>query len=251
MKNAHDILEKLAVDQKFAKYRFTWSETERRFSTLSEASRFFIEVMLNQGARYEEIAAAAEHFVSTHFPKESIWDDIAATPLDSLASICQRGYNNKAYARRFLYNHFHKYLKENAKIIVDKYHSDPRTIWNVAAKDVELIYHMLKAFHGIGDALAKIAQATLVRKYGLAGGTQSKQYLKIKPDIHVNRVLYRMGLAEKETAKSAIRCVEEAGVSSQADLDAVLVNAGRKYCRKSEPLCDECYLNIYCKKNLE
>ena len=247
MQIAHDILEKLAVDPKFASYRFPWSETRKRF-TLQTASSFFIGVMLDQGQQAERSSEGANHFVETYFPEESIWEDIAATHLNRLTSICQKGWDGTSYALHYNYSKFPKALKENAKIIVKNYASDPRNIWNVAPNDVEQIYIRFNKFVLIGDALAKMAQFALVRK-GIAGGIQSKQYLKAKPDIHVSKVLYRMSLSENESPKSAIRCIEMAEVSSQADLDAVLFNVGRDFCFKNKPLCDECILNTCCKKN--
>ena len=93
-----------------------------------------------------------------------------------------------------------------------------------------------------------MAQFVLVRDYGVAADIQSKGYLKAKPGIHVTKVLYRMGLSENEKPASAKQCIEEAGVSSQAVLDAVLFNVGRTFCHKKTPKCDECILNTYCEK---
>lgn len=249
MKNAHDILEKLVVAPEFADYRFEWSPNRKRFSSISSASVFFIFVMLNQGMDVARVEAAAEHFVENQFPGETIWRDIAATHLNSLKSICQTGFEGVSYAVNYNYNKFHNNLKENAKILVADYHADPRNIWNVTPENVEEIYIRFKKFHGIDD-LAKMAQFILVRDYGVAGGIQSKQYLKAKPDIHVSKVLYRMGLSDDETPKSAVKCIEAANVSSQADLDGVLFNVGREFCLKNEPLCSECVLKACCKKIL-
>jgi endonuclease III len=249
MKTAHAILEKLVVDPEFAEYRFPWSETRRHF-TMSTASSFFIEVMLNYGQRAERAWEGAEHFVETHFPEDSIWKDIAAMHLNRLTPICRGGYEGTGYASRFGFNDFPRYLRENARVIVDKYDADPRKIWNVTPENVEQIYSRFFQFKGIGQALAKMAQFNLVRSHGVAGGIQSKQYLKAKPDMHVQRVLYRLGLSKSISPSSAIQCIEEAKVSSQADLDAVLFNVGRKFCHKTNPQCKECILNTYCKKVL-
>jgi endonuclease III len=251
MKNAHAILEKLCVDPRFKDYWFKWSETEKPFTTIREASVFFINVMLDQGGRWEVAKSNAKYFVENYFPEESIWKDIKKKDLDSLEKICKKGnHNGKGFASRFMHEHFHNYLQKNAELIVNRYKADPRNIWSVTAENVELIYHRLLEFHGIGDALAKMGQFTLVRKYGIAGGKESKQHLRAKPDIHVSRVLYRMGLSENEKPASAVRCIDAAGVSSQADLDAVLVSMGRKFCKKTDPKCADCPLKRDCDKRL-
>jgi len=251
MKNAHDILEKLATGKEFRAYRFNWSPSRKRFSSISTASVFFIHVMLDKLRKGEGSWTAAEHFVTNQFPNETIWDEIKATHLNSLTSICLKGNNGGPYAVYLYTNKFPEDLKKNAKIMVSDYGSDPRNIWNVTPENVELIYTRFMKFHGIADALAKMAQFELVRDYGVAGSKESKQYLKAKPDIHVSKVLYRMGLSQNETPRSAVNCIEKANVSSQADLDAVLFKVGHNFCLKSKPLCDECPLKAYCDKKLK
>ena len=129
---------------------------------------------------------------------------------------------------------------------MNEYDSDPRNIWNVSQENVDLIYDRFRKFHGIGPEKARMAQFLLVQKHGVAGGETSKQYVEVKADRHVIKVLYRMGLAKEKTKASAKNCIKEAGpLSSQADLDSVLFEVGREFChagKKKKPQCDECDL---------
>lgn len=247
MESAHKTFEHMITGDEFEDYRFKW-RTGEGFRSISEASTFFIEVMLQQGQKADRVPDAAKHFVKEYFPDDSIWHDIAKKHIDSLTKICQQGYNGRSYASKFNVNKFPKWLKDNAQIMIETYDGDPRNIWDVSKEDVEKIYTRFEEFSGIGDALAKMAQFTLVRRYEIAGGIKSKQYLKVKPDVHVCRVLHRMGLSDSESPEDAIKCVESAKISSQADLDAVLVNIGRKHCFKNKPMCPNCLLKKVCKK---
>lgn len=253
MPSAHEIFEKIITDDEFSNYRKEWNTGRTKFS-ISSASIFFIFVMIDQGMKASRASKSAKHFVDTNFPESSIWEDIANKRKDSLKKISQKGFDGTSYPPPFMFNTFHIYLKENAKIINDVYDGDPRKIWNVSKKDVDKIYTRFTEFHGIGDALAKMAQFILVRDKGVAGGIESKQYLSVKPDIHVNKVLFRMGLTNKESASGTIKCIEDAEekekISSQADLDLVLFKVGREFCSKSEPNCNDCPLTKLCKKVL-
>lgn len=182
------MLGKIITDEKFEKYRYPWKK--ETIESVSEASIIFVRVMLQQGQKAEQAQIAGKHFVETNFPNESIWYDIEKESIDNLRVICQSGYEGKGYATRYNFAKFPKWIKSNAEIMTKKYDGDPRNIWDVPEKYVEEIYKRFKKFHGIGDALAKMAQFILVRRYAVVGGIKSKQHLKVKPDIHICRVLY-------------------------------------------------------------
>ena len=106
-------------------------------------------------------------------------------------------------------------------------------------------------FEGIGDALAKMAQFILVRDYGIAGGKKSKKYMSVKPDVHLQRVLFRLGISEKKTPASVISSVDNLKLRSQADFDWAVWTIGREHCHaKKEPDCSGCPLDRVCEKHL-
>ena len=113
-KKAHDILEKLIRAPELDKYRREWSEKRTHFS-ITDASIFFIRVMLQQTQLAGRAQDAGQHFVEEYFPKDTIWEDIAAKHLNSLISICQTGFDGKSYASVYNYNEFPRWLKKNAK----------------------------------------------------------------------------------------------------------------------------------------
>lgn len=233
-----------------------WSEARRRFSE-QEANAFFVGVMLDKGQKANRAWEGGEHLVNNHFNKMSnFWEDVVTTHLSTVRKICKTGYEGKQYAYRFDTSSkerkgFPDHLKENAKKIIEDYEGDVRNVWNgVRPEEVDVIYDRFREFSGIGDALAKMAQFILVRDCGIAGGKEIRKKLKVKPDLHVRRVLYRLGIAEDKSVKSVIDATEKMKLKSPADFDWAIFDIGRNYCFKSKPNCSECHLNKVCQKRL-
>ncbi|MFV0349023.1 MAG: hypothetical protein ACK5JO_10585 [Halodesulfovibrio sp.] len=226
-----------------------WSPTRKRFSSVSSASEFFIGSLLDQGQKADRAWKGGEHFVRNYYPENTIWKDIADTHFSTLKSTCTKGFEGTAFASRFNVNNFAEWLRKNAEIMNEKYDGDPRNIWNyIASKDVDIIYHRLQEFYGIGDAIAKMMQFILVRNYGVAGGEASKKMLSVKPDIHLQRVCYRLGLIDEMKAVKVADWATEAKLASPADFDAAVWVIGRDYCGESKSNCVECPLDSVCAK---
>ena len=227
-----------------------WSDNRRRF-TANKANAFFVCVMLDQMQKADRAWEAGEYMVENHFNDTGdFWKEISDTHLSTIRKICRRGYDGQAFALGVKANIFPDNLKSAAKKIVGHYGSDVRKVWSVDAKHVDDIYDRFKEFDGIGDALAKMAQFILVRDYGIAGGRDSKKYLSVKPDVHLQRVLFRLGIAEKETAASVIANVDNMKLRSPADFDWAVWNIGRDYCHSDKPDCSRCPLEKICEKHL-
>ena len=228
-----------------------WSDKKRRF-TKRKANEFFVGVMLDQRQEADRAWEAGKYMVKHCFNDTSdFWKEIADTHLSTIKKICREGYDGQAFALNVKINVFPKNLKSAARKIVDEYESDVRNVWNdVDAEHVNEIYNRFKGFEGIGGALAKMAQFILVRDYGIAGGKESKRYLSVKPDVHLQRVLFRLGISEKKTAASVNSNVDNLSLRSPADFDWAVWNIGREYCTPREPDCSHCPLEKVCKKRL-
>ena len=233
-----------------------WSAVRRRFSEQG-ANAFFVGVMLDSAQIANRAWEGGKHLVNNHFNETSnFWEDVANTHLNTVKRICRTGYERKQYAIRFNASTpknkgFPEYLKKNAKKIMEDYEGDVRNIWNgIRPQEVHVIYDRFKEFWGIGDALAKMAQFILVRSYGIAGGKEIKKKMKVKPDRHVKRVLYRLGISEDKSPNSVIDATEKMKLKSPADFDWAIFDIGRKYCNPKEPKCSDCPLNKVCQKRL-
>ena len=234
----------------YRKYGPPWSSTRRRFSE-RKANEFFVGVMLDQGQDADRAWDAGKYMVENYFSgTEDFWCGVAKTHHSTIGKICRTGYLGKAFALGVKVNVFPKNLKAAANKIVDEYGSDVRNIWNnIGKKDVDKIYFRFKEFDGIGDALAKMAQFILVRSYGIAGGKESKKYMSVKPDIHLQRVLFRLGIAERQTAASVASGADRLKLSSPADFDWAVWDIGRSYCHSNAPDCSNCPLDEVCESH--
>lgn len=221
-----------------------WHDPPEKLSKTG-ATLFFINLILDQGQKVGLKNEAAKHLVKNHFqPANNFWQNILDTHSSTIRKICTKGFEGKHYALRFQANKFPGWLRSAAEIIIEKYSGDPRDIWR--DQDLDKIYKRLKEFPGIGDALAKLGQIDLARKYGVAGGASAKQSLKVKPDIIVRRVMYRVGISDSEKEKVVIDAIDEQNIRSEADFDAVVWDIGREFCKKTNPTCDKCHLNEEC-----
>lgn len=108
----------------------------------------------------------------------------------------------------------------------------------------------------------------LIRKFYYLGNVLVLEYLKevgidaIKPDVHVVRVMYRLGLidSEKMSPENIDKVIEVANKMSQLTreklnvIDAIFWMYGgsgdnhvkKAICPKNKPLCNECPLTEYC-----
>ena len=217
-----------------------------------KGNEFFVGVMLDQMMPAERAWAAGEYLVENYFyGTDGFWQEIANTHHATVKKICTKGNRGGAFALGVRVNVFPKNLKSAAKKIVDEYDSDVRNVWNgIDTKHVDEIYKRFMEFEGIGDALAKMAQFILVRDHGIAGGKKSKRYLSVKPDVHVRRVLFRLGISEKQTPASIVSNIDKLNLRSQADFDWAVWTIGRERCHAGEPECTGCPLGRVCEKHL-
>lgn len=223
----------------------TWESKPKRVTRRKAANAFFIGVLFDQQQGADRAWEGGDHMVANHFRGENFWEEVARTPLSKVKRIMRYGFEGKAYFR--FWNRFSKHLKDNAKLILDRYDGDVRKVWkNVSSRDVNDIYYRFLEFKGVGPALARMAQFILVRDCGMAGGEDSKRYMRVKPDRHVCRVTYRLGLVSNTRPKSVAAEIDQLGLQSQADFDLVVFRVGQNWCKPSSPNCVECPLTGVC-----
>ena len=229
---------------------------KRRRMSDHQANAFFVGVMLDQGQDLDRAWDAGRHFCSWFDTDSNLWNQVASTPLRSLRRISRVGFDEGeesrwrgAYACRNV-NKFPDWIKASAKLILEKYDGDARKIWKgTKAEDVGELYDRFHEFPGIGDALAKMAQFILVRSYGVGGGEKNKSKMRVKPDVHVRRVAYRIGLTTRTRPPKAVaEEIEELRLNSPADFDWAVLDIGRNFCKKTLPLCTECPVVPTCQK---
>lgn len=223
-----------------------------------KACRFFIGVMLDQMQPADRAWTAAEEFVNKrnhHWSYRTFWRHLAEMDIRSLRKYCNfdpqyesgytgsyAGYN----ARKFPYR-----LRNNARIIVNEYQSIVENIWMVDLPrnnedKIREITNRFQVFDGIGENLANMATFSLVRNHGYAGGFNSRKFLRIKLDTHVNRVLSKAilhGNPELETIKCYVQRLNRE-LESPADFDFAVYKIGQDYCQYND--CNNCPIRNVC-----
>lgn len=233
----------------YTENNYEWAKwtNYRHHLSITTANRFFISVMLDQIGNADRAWEAGEHFVANHF-NDDFWNEIRDIHWATLRRICQYGFDGKTYAVHFTFNEFPKWIKTNARIMIDEYDSDPRNIWNNA--EVAEIRNRFENFAGIRVALSRMATNILVRNYGIAGGRRVRNQLFLKPDVFLQRVMYRVGFIENQRAvlKAERIMKQDRILRSPADFDAAIWAIGKEYCHKQNPNCADCPINQVCNR---
>lgn len=74
--------------------------------------------------------------------------------------------------------------------------------------------------------------------------------MDISPDIHIMRVMNRLGLLpdeRKDDRSLAMYRAREVNTEYPGILDGLFWSMGKNYCRPSNPVCRDCSLNDVCK----
>ena len=133
-------------------------------------------------------------------------------------------------------------VKELAEIVAGECDGDAERIWlGRTAADVQ---RTLLQIHGIGDGIAAMAVGLLERCRGVRFPDPSSMH--VKPDTHVQRVLYRLGAAQKLEEREALRAAASLNPGHPGALDPALWVIGRRWCHLAEPDCGECVMSDLC-----
>lgn len=145
----------------------------------------------------------------------------------------------------------HRFNSDMAKVFVNavekiktKYNGDASQIWEGENSSAEIIYRFL-CFEGCGIKIASMATNLLYRIFGVKYTDYSA--LDISPDIHIRRVLCRLGFVEDiEDIDSAIYKARSIYPPYPGILDKCCWNVGRKFCHPINPQCAKCDLKTLC-----
>ena len=131
--------------------------------------------------------------------------------------------------------------------IQDVYDGKANNIWE-GDNPSALVISRFSSFHGCGPKIATMATNLLHRIYGVTYTDYSA--LDASPDVHVCRVLYRLGqLDQTDDTDAVIYRAREINPIYPGLIDKCCWNVGRDYCHPSNPECDVCPLNKICYSN--
>jgi len=127
-----------------------------------------------------------------------------------------------------------KDIKKILKKIYKKYKSFDLSFLNNYS--TEEIYNQLLELNGVG-----IKTASCVIAFGL--------HRDVFPvDTHIHRVLNRIGIVKTKTPeKTFFEVSDKIPEGKKLFFHKCLIKFGRSICKAKNPLCNECFLYIYCK----
>jgi endonuclease-3 related protein len=71
-------------------------------------------------------------------------------------------------------------------------------------------------------------------------------------DAYTRRIFSRFGITDKNMDYDEIRLIFENNIlldlNTYKEYHALIVELGKNYCKKRNPLCNECPLHLWCKK---
>lgn len=136
---------------------------------------------------------------------------------------------------------------EAVQRIHDQYKDNAANIWQNNASAADVI-ERFKEFKGCGDKIATMATNILQRDLGVKFSDYSA--IDVSPDVHVCRVLYRLGLTSSiDDTKLAMEAARKINPAFPGIIDLACWKWGREICNPSKPNCKDCPLDSVCPKN--
>ena len=160
------------------------------------------------------------------------------------------------YKDLFIKNKFHIFNNDIADVfyngicrIIDKYEGKANKIWNDNPSSATVVYRFLE-FDGCGIKIATMAANILARQFKIP----MKDYysIDISPDVHIRRVLYRLGFIEKNAkVERVIYKARELNPEYPGLIDYLCWEIGKNYCKPKfkDCECKKCDMNEAGSKN--
>ena len=146
----------------------------------------------------------------------------------------------------------HRFTNEKAKVfhgaarrIVEQYGGNAARIWSDRPGSATVV-RRFREFDGVGPKIATMAANILTRQFKIPFADYRS--IDVSPDVHVKRVMARMGLVPENPDENAViyaareLCPEFPGI-----IDFSLWEIGREYCKAGKPNCAPCPAREGCK----
>jgi len=134
------------------------------------------------------------------------------------------------------------------KKIKEQYNGIASNIWLNKPSSAAVVYRFLN-FKGCGVKIATMAANILARQFRIPFSDYYS--IDISPDVHIIRVMKRMGFVPKDAnSDMIIYKARELNPEFPGIIDFSCWEIGREWCRPKNPNCDECIVNKECKKQI-
>ena len=179
---------------------------------------------------------------------QKIFDVLHTHNINELASV-----KKEKYAHIFTQYKLHRFNTDMANIfysgiqdIKKKYHGNASKIWIGKPSSASVVYKFLE-FKGCGIKIATMATNILVRQ--LKVELSDYYSIDISPDIHIKRVLARMGLVQHNpSSELVIYKARELYPEFPGIIDFSCWEIGKTWCKPANPDCSHCIVKSECKK---
>ena len=159
------------------------------------------------------------------------------------------------YADFFSRKSLHRFNNDKAGVfksgvarIVERYDGDAAKLWRGNPSSAKVVYEFLQ-FKGAGKKIATMAANILARQFQVEFSDYCS--IDVSPDIHICRVMYRMGLIEDmDNTDAVIYRARELNPEFPGIIDFSAWEIGREFCRPTNPKCDACSVKAECLKKL-
>lgn len=139
---------------------------------------------------------------------------------------------------------FHNAVKD----IMEKYSGNSAKIWNKKPSSSSVVCKFLE-FKGGGIKIATMAANILARQFRIPFSDYYS--IDISPDVHIKRVMKRMGFVEKDANNDMIIYkARELNPEFPGVIDFSCWEIGRNWCKPRNPDCANCIVFAECKKIL-
>ena len=133
--------------------------------------------------------------------------------------------------------------------VSSQYAGDASRIWRGNPSSATLVRRFLE-FEGAGPKIATMAANILVRDLKIS--VSDTYSIDISPDVHVRRVLGRLGLTRIEASdEELIYAARKLNPIYPGIFDLSVWEVGRNWCHPQAPECGSCYLERYCPTAME
>ncbi len=175
-----------------------------------------------------------------------IMDIIGGTSIDALASVSLKEYQNIFIKHRL--HRFNDLMSEvfyNAvQDIVEYYDGNAAKIWEGKPSSAAIVCKFLE-FEGAGPKIATMATNILARDFRIP--MSDYICLDVSVDVHVRRVMTRMGLVHEGCSNDyIIYKAREMSPTYPGIIDAPLWSIGREFCHSINPACNNCVVKTKC-----
>ena len=161
-------------------------------------------------------------------------------------------FDMESLGKIFNGNKLHRYNDTMAEVffrgvhrIIDVYNCDASRIWSDVPSSYEVVSRFRK-FHGCGQKISTMAANILARDFFIP--FSDYKAIDVSADVHVCRVMKRMGLITDENRDEAIEKAENMYPDFPGIIDYPLWNVGKTFCYANNQNCVDCIVCKECRK---